>query len=280
MDPIDHLTRELVAVALAEDIGPGDITSRLTIPETATATGRFLAKQDGVLCGLDVCAECFRQVDEACLLQMLAEEGVGFCAGDVLAVVNGPARSVLSAERVALNFLQRLCGVATLTRRFVDAVAGTQARVVDTRKTTPCLRALQKRAVRAGGGSNHRFALYDGILLKDNHIAVAGGVRPAVEAAVAGRPHPLKVEVEVTTLEELGEAIDAGADVVLLDNMSPEQLREAVRVAGGRVITEASGGVTIETVAAIAATGVDYISAGALTHSAPAIDISLEVTVE
>jgi nicotinate-nucleotide pyrophosphorylase (carboxylating) len=270
MDPIDHLTRELVAAALAEDIGPGDITSRLTIPEHATATGRFLAKQDGILCGLDVCAECFRQV----------VEGARFRAGDVLAVVTGPARSVLSAERVALNFLQRLCGVATLTRRFVDAVAGTQARVVDTRKTTPCLRALQKRAVRAGGGSNHRFALYDGILLKDNHIAVAGGVRRAVEAAVAGRPHPLKVEVEVTTLEELEEAIAAGADVVLLDNMSVEQLREAVQVAAGRVITEASGGVTVETVGAIAATGVDYISAGALTHSAPAIDISLEVTVE
>ena len=280
MEPIDYLTRELVAAALAEDIGPGDITSRLTIPEAAEARARVLAKEDGVLCGLDVCAECFRQVDEACRMELMAEEGAWFGDGDVLAVVRGPARAVLGAERVALNFLQRLCGVATLTRRFVDAVAGTGARVVDTRKTTPGLRALQKRAVRAGGGRNHRFALYDGILLKDNHIAVAGGVRPAVEAAVSGRPHPLKVEVEVTGLDQLEEAIEAGADVVLLDNMSLEQLREAVGIAGGRVLTEASGGVTLGTIGAIAATGVDYISAGALTHSAPAIDFSLDVTVQ
>ena len=280
MDPIDYITRELVAAALAEDIGPGDITSRLTIPEIATATGRFLAKQDGVLCGLDVCRECFRQVDATCRFEALAAEGAHFACGDVLAVVTGPARSILGAERVALNFLQHLCGVATLTRRFVDAVAGTSARVVDTRKTMPGLRALQKRAVRAGGGHNHRFALYDGILLKDNHIAVAGGVRQAVAAAVADRPHPLKVEVEVTDTEQLEQAIAAGADVVLLDNMSIEQLRHAVGIVDNRVLTEASGGVTLETVAEIAATGVDYISAGALTHSAPAVDISLEVTVD
>jgi nicotinate-nucleotide pyrophosphorylase (carboxylating) len=277
---MDHQTRKLIAAALTEDIGPGDITSRLSIPETATARARLLAKEEGVVCGLDVCAECFRQVDEQIVFEPLLAEGDCFEPGRELAVIAGPARPVLTAERVALNFLQRLCGVASLTRRFVDLVATTKARIVDTRKTTPGLRMLQKRAVRAGGGYNHRFALHDGILLKDNHIAVAGGVRQAVEAAVAGRPHPLRVEVEITRIDQLEDAISAGADVVLLDNMSLEQLREAVALAAGRVVTEASGGVTLDTVQAIAETGIDYISAGALTHSAPAIDISLDVVVE
>jgi len=241
------------------------------------ARGRFFAKQDGVLSGLGVCEECFRQLDASCVLEALLEEGDSFSSGSDIAVVSGPARAVLGAERTALNFLQRLCGIATLTRSFVDAIAGTSARIVDTRKTAPCLRALEKRAVKAGGGHNHRFALYDGILLKDNHIAIAGGVEAAIAAARAGRTHTLKIEIEVTDLDQLREAIEAGADVVMLDNMTPEQLAEAVRAADGRVLTEASGGVSLDNVATVAATGVDLISVGALTHSAPAIDISLEV---
>ncbi len=274
----DYSMKALVAQALAEDIGPGDVTSALTIPPEARARGRFFAKQNGVLCGLEVCEECFRQLDAASAFEALLEEGDSFSAGSDIAIVTGPARAVLGAERTALNFLQRLCGIATVTRRFVDAVAGTSARIVDTRKTTPCLRALEKRAVRAGGGHNHRFALYDGILIKDNHIAIAGGVEAAISAARAGRTHTLKIEVEVTDLDQLREAIAAGADVVMLDNMTPEQLAEAVKVADGRVLTEASGGVNLDNVAAIAATGVDLISVGGLTHSAPIIDISLEVT--
>jgi len=274
----DYSIRSLVTQALGEDIGPGDVTSELTIPTDAMARGRFLAKQDGVLSGLDVCEECFHQLDAGCVLEALLDEGDSFTSGSDIGIVSGPARAVLGAERTALNFLQRLCGIATLTRRFVDATAGTSARIVDTRKTTPCLRALEKRAVKAGGGHNHRFALYDGILLKDNHIAIAGGVEAAIAAARAGRTHTLKIEVEVTDLDQLREAIEAGADVVMLDNMTPAQLAEAVKVAGGRVLTEASGGVSLDNVAAIAASGVDLISVGALTHSAPAIDISIEVT--
>lgn len=270
--------RSLVSQALAEDIGPGDVTSELTIPTDVMARGRFLAKQEGVLSGLEVCEECFRQLDAGCVLEALVDEGESFSSGSDIGIVSGPARAVLGAERTALNFLQRLCGIATLTRRFVDAIAGTSARIVDTRKTSPCLRALEKRAVKAGGGHNHRFALYDGILLKDNHIAIAGGVQAAIAAARAGRTHTLKIEVEVTDLDQLHEAIEAGADVVMLDNMTPAQLAEAVKVADGRVLTEASGGVSHDNVAAIAASGVDLISVGALTHSAPAIDISLEVT--
>ncbi len=273
----NYSIRSLVTRALGEDIGPGDVTSELTIPTEAMARGRFFAKQDGVLSGLGVCEECFRQLDASCVLEALLDEGDSFSSGTDIAIVSGPARAVLGAERTALNFLQRLCGIATLTRSFVDAIAGTSASIVDTRKTSPCLRALEKRAVKAGGGHNHRFALYDGILLKDNHIAIAGGVQAAIAAARAGRTHTLKIEIEVTDLDQLREAIEAGADVVMLDNMTPEQLAEAVRVADGRVLTEASGGIGLDNVAAIAATGVDLISVGALTHSAPAIDISLEV---
>ncbi len=278
MADLDCSIRSLVAQALAEDIGPGDITSRLAVPPGAMARGVFVPRQEGVLCGLDVCEECFRQLDAACDFEMLLQEGEIFSAGRDIATVTGRARAVLGAERTALNFLQRLCGIAALTRRFVDAIAGSGARIVDTRKTAPGLRALEKRAVRAGGGYNHRFALYDGILLKDNHIAVAGGVASAVGAARAGGPHTLKIEIEVTDAKQLREAIEAGADIVMLDNMTVAELAEAVKIADGRVLTEASGGVNLETVAAIAATGVDYISVGALTHSAPAIDISLEVS--
>ena len=236
-----------------------------------------MAKQSGVLSGLFVVQECFRQLDPTVRFEPVFAEGAPFAAGTVLAKVAGPAASLLTAERVALNFLQRLCGTATLTRAFVDKVSGTHARIVDTRKTTPGLRFLEKAAVRAGGGRNHRFALYDGILLKDNHLAAVGGLTVAVAAARAGAPHTLKIEVEVTDLQQLEEAIAAGAEVVLLDNMSLAMLKQAVALAGGRVLLEASGGVTLDTVFAIAQTGVDLISVGALTHSASAIDISLEL---
>lgn len=275
---MEQLVRRIVAEALAEDIGSGDVTSELVVPAEAMAEGRFLAKADGVLSGLDVCEECFHQLDDSCVFAAQLGEGEAFTAGTNLARVRGHATALLAAERTALNFLQRLCGIATLTRQFSEAVKDTNARIVDTRKTTPGLRVLEKRAVKAGGGHNHRFALYDGILLKDNHIELVGGVKAAVAAARAGRPHTLKVEVEVTNLEQLAEAIEAGADIVMLDNMTVAELSEAVKVVGGRVLTEASGGVSLGTVAEIAATGVDLISVGALTHSAPAIDISLEIT--
>lgn len=269
--------RHVVAQALAEDIGPGDITTETTVPATWRARGVFMAKSAGVLSGLDVAAECFRQLDPACDFQARLAEGDAFAPGTTLAVVIGWARALLTAERTALNFLQRLCGTATLTRAFVERVAGTRARIVDTRKTTPGLRQLQRAAVRAGGGHNHRFALYDGVLLKDNHLALAGSVAAAVTAARAGAPHTLRIEVEVTSLQQLEEAIVAGADVALLDNMDLEGLRQAVQLCAGRILLEASGGVNLDNVAAIAATGVDLISVGALTHSAPAVDISLEI---
>ena len=269
--------QDVVAMALAEDIGPGDITTQATVPVGLMARGVILAKQAGVLAGLEVAAECFYQVDGDTDFQPRLAEGDEFAAGAQLAVVIGQAGSLLTAERTALNFLQRLCGTATLTRAFVDRVSGAKARIVDTRKTAPGLRQVQRAAVRAGGGGNHRFALYDGVLLKDNHIAVAGGIGPAVAAAKAGAPHTLKIEVEVTDLEQLQEAIAAGADVALLDNMSSAAMRQAVALAAGRLLLEASGGVTLANVAEVAATGVDLISVGALTHSAPAIDLSLEI---
>lgn len=271
------LLSDIVARALAEDIGHGDITTALSIPPGTQARGAFLAKQAGVLSGLYVARECFRQLDTTVRFEEKTAEGEAFAAGVVLAEVTGPAASLLTAERVALNFLQRLCGTATLTRAFVDKVCGTRARIVDTRKTTPGLRILEKAAVRAGGGRNHRFALYDGILLKDNHIAAVGGVAQAVAAARAGAPHSLRIEVEVTDLQQLREAMAAGADTVLLDNMNLNLLEDAVAMGGGRVLLEASGGVTLDTVSDIAQTGVDLISVGALTHSAGAIDISLEL---
>ncbi|MFP3902654.1 MAG: carboxylating nicotinate-nucleotide diphosphorylase [Armatimonadota bacterium] len=280
MAEFDYSLSGIAARALAEDLGPGDITSELSVSERMQADGEFVAKEPGVLSGLDICKACFVQMDPECDFDACLAEGGSFEAGARLATVTGNARAILAAERCALNFLQRLCGVATLTHQFVSRVQSTGATIVDTRKTTPGLRVLEKRAVLAGGGANHRFALYDGILLKDNHIAMAGGVKGAVEGARAGAPHTLKVEVEVTTLDELDTALETGADIVLLDNMTIEQLAEAVSRTGGRVPLEASGGVSLDTVADIAATGVDYISVGALTHSAPAIDISLEITAD
>lgn len=272
----------IVELALAEDIGTGDVTSLATVPPAALATGVMLVKSDGVISGLDAAAYTFWSVDPAIEFRPLLADGARVTAGTVIAEIAGPARSVLTGERVALNLLQRLSGVATLTARFVAETAGTRARIVDTRKTTPGLRILEKAAVRHGGGGNHRVGLSDGVLIKDNHLAAIGGsdrVTKAIRAARAYAPHTLKVEVEVTTLAEVAEAVEAGADIILLDNMDLEAMRHAVEMIAGRALVEASGGVRLETVRAIADTGVDLISAGALTHSAPALDISLDFSI-
>ena len=272
--------REMVRRALAEDLGPGDVTSQACLPADLAGRARIEARQAGVMSGLAVAEEVFRQLSAAVSFRALVAEGETFPAGARLAELEGPVRDLLAGERVALNFLQRTSGIATLTRRYVEAVAGTRARIVDTRKTTPGLRRLEKLAVCAGGGHNHREGLYDGILIKDNHLRAAGGVAPAVQAAREGAPHLLKVEVEVTDLAQLQEALVAGAEVILLDNMPPALMAQAVALTAGRALLEASGGVTLDTVAAIAATGVDYISVGRLTHSAPALDLSLELERE
>jgi nicotinate-nucleotide pyrophosphorylase (carboxylating) len=270
------LVEPIVRAALAEDIGSGDITTRCTVPAGLSASAVFLVKADGVVCGLDIAALAMELVDPAVQFESLVGDGERVKAGNIVARVSGDARSLLTAERVALNFLQRLSGIASLTRRFVDAVSGTEARIVDTRKTTPGLRVLEKFAVRCGGGTNHRFGLADGILIKDNHLAAGGGVGACIRAARQHAPHSLRVEVECKNLLQVREAVECGADIILLDNMTGDQLREAVMQIAGRALSEASGGVNLATVAEIAATGVDIISVGALTHSAPALDIALD----
>lgn len=267
---------KIVQDALNEDIGSGDITTIITVPADATATANFVAKATGIVAGIDIAKAAFASLDPTVVFDARLKDISTFNSGDIIATVSGNARAILSAERVALNFLQRTCGIATLSSKYVSLVAHTKARIVDTRKTTPGLRLIEKYAVTIGGGSNHRFNLSDGILIKDNHIAAAGGVAAAVSAAKKYAPHTLKIEVEVTTINQLDEAITAGADAVLLDNMTLDMLKQAVEAASGRVITEASGGVNEATVSAIADTGVDLISVGALTHSAPALDISLQ----
>ena len=268
----------LIELALAEDLLGGDVTTSATVPADAQAQATLLAKAPGVISGLEVAREVFSQVDPTLEFVALVADGDTVSAMTPIARVSGNARSILAGERLALNLLQRLSGVATVTARYVAEVAGTRARVVDTRKTTPGMRVLEKAAVRHGGGHNHRFGLGDGVLIKDNHLAAVGGaqrVRDAVHAARASAPHTLRIEVEVTTLDELAEALDAGADIVMLDNMSVADMREAVGRTQGRALLEASGGVNLSTVREIAETGVDLISVGALTHSAPALDISL-----
>ncbi|HDC92770.1 MAG TPA: carboxylating nicotinate-nucleotide diphosphorylase [Candidatus Acetothermia bacterium] len=267
----------LIEQALKEDVGPGDVTTRAVIPPGVRGKGAILVKAHGVICGLQVAAEVFRAVDERISFRPRVREGEPVQPGDVVAEVEGPLRGILTAERTALNFLARLSGIATLTARFVDAVAPYRAVILDTRKTTPGWRVLEKYAVRCGGGRNHRMGLYDMVLIKDNHIAACGSISEAVRrvrAAGVGVP----VEVEVKNLDELREALKLGVDRILLDNFSVEDIAEAVKIAEGRVPLEASGGVTLDNVAAIAATGVDYISVGALTHSAPALDLSLELS--
>ena len=274
------LIESAVAAALAEDLGlAGDITTDSVIAPEMTASGVFAARKPGTIAGLDLAAAAFRQLDPTTQLDIFVPDGSSVEAGAVVARVSGSARALLTGERVALNFLGRLSGIATLTRRYVDAVAGTRAHIVDTRKSRPGLRAFEKYAVRAGGGMNHRIGLFDAVLIKDNHIAVAGGIGQAIAAARARAGHMVKIEVEVDTLDQLREALQHRIDAVLLDNMTPAQLAEAVREVDGRVITEASGGVNLETVRAIAEAGVDLISIGALTHSAPVLDLGLDVEI-
>ena len=263
-----------VAIALSEDVGTGDLTTQQVVPADATCTAQILVKEAGVICGLHVAADVFHELDPDLRFEALAADGDSVDGRTVVARLAGRAAPVLTGERTALNFLGRLSGIATLTRRFVDAIEGTGAEILDTRKTTPGLRALEKHAVECGGGRNHRFGLYDAILIKDNHLAVAGSISLALKRAKdAGVP----VQVEVDTLDQLREALDAGADSILLDNMAPDTMREAVAITAGRAKLEASGGVTLDTIRAIAETGVDFISIGALTHSARSLDVSLEV---
>jgi nicotinate-nucleotide pyrophosphorylase (carboxylating) len=278
LPPPAGLVAEAVRLALAEDLGrAGDITSAATIPADRTASAVIAARRTGVVAGIPFAAEAFHQIDPSIRFVVERDDGADLEAGAVLARISGPARAILSAERVALNYLGRLSGIATATAELVAAVAGTGARIVDTRKTTPGLRAIEKYAVRCGGGSNHRFGLDDAVLIKDNHIAVAGGVAIAIRAARAAVGHLVKVEVEVDTLDQLAEALEANPDAVLLDNMSPAMLHEAVARISGRCIAEASGGVTPATVRAIAESGVDVISSGWITHSAPSLDLGLDM---
>ncbi|MEI6567184.1 MAG: carboxylating nicotinate-nucleotide diphosphorylase [Verrucomicrobiota bacterium] len=266
--------------ALAEDVGSGDVTTLATIPETATATALLRARQPLVLAGLGLAEEAFRTLDSAVQFERPARDGDPLPAGATALIIRGNARALLTAERVALNFVQRLSGIATLTARYVKEISGTGARVLDTRKTTPGLRALEKFAVRCGGGQNHRFGLHDMVLIKDNHLTALRGAQPnpvaaAIQRARAQYPK-LKVEAEADTLEQALQAAEAGADFILLDNMPPALLREAVSRIAGRSKTEASGGVRLETIRTIAETGVDFISVGALTHSATAVDLVLD----
>ena len=267
----------VVAAALAEDVGDGDRTTAALVPEDARCRAQLLLEEPGVVCGVPIAAAVFRALDPSVRVDVLVAEGDAVTTPPVvLAEIEGSARAVLTGERVALNILGRLCGIASLTRRFVELVDGTGARVLDTRKTTPGLRALEKYAVRCGGGTNHRAGLYDAVLVKENHLRIAGGI-PAAAAALRGATNGLQVEVEAETLAQVREAMDAGIGRVLLDNMSPQEVAEAVALAGGRVALEASGGVSLATVRAYAETGVDFVSVGALTHGARSLHVSLEV---
>jgi len=280
--PTDHQTQinHAIDTALAEDIGSGDLTCAFFVAPGQSGTARIIAKENGVVAGVEASVEVFRRVGPALQVKVILPSGSRVVPGDVVLTVSGEVRSILTAERVALNFLQRLSGVATLTRRFVDAVAGTRARILDTRKTTPGLRALEKAAVAAGGGVNHRFGLYDMVMVKDNHLAAQDdleSLRNAIARLHATHPK-IRVELEADTLEQVRGFLKLqGVDVILLDNMTPDAMREAVALGDGRIKFEASGGVNLETVKGIAATGVDFISIGALTHSAPAVDFSLDL---
>jgi len=270
-----------IAAALKEDIGHGDITTDFFVPETLRATGRVTAREKTVVAGTGAAAEVFRRVDPSIDIQVLHRDGDEIVAGDLIIEVRGLARSILKAERVALNFLQRLCGIATLTRQFVDAIGNDPAKILDTRKTTPGLRALEKAAVVAGGGANHRFGLYDMVLVKDNHLATFGGLSSFADRIRQLRQEQpnIRIEVEADDLEQARAFADVeGIDVILLDNMPPAQMREAIALRKGNIQFEASGGVTLKNVKRIAATGVDYISIGGLTNAARAIDIALEMT--
>ncbi len=277
---MNRVLTEIVANALAEDIGTGDITTMSTVPANQKAVGKLQMKQAGVIAGLEVAIEVFRQVDPQLSVDFSVENGDFVPAGTIIGEISGSARSVLIGERVALNFVQRLSGIATRTAGFVKLVEGTNARIVDTRKTTPGLRLLEKMAVISGGGHNHRMGLYDAVMIKDNHIIASGGITAAVTRARKAISHTMTITVECETLEQVAEAIDAGADILLLDNMDLETRTAAVKLTNGRAITEASGGINESTAADIARCGVDILSIGALTHSAVALDISLDLYLE
>ena len=271
------LIEPIVRHALEEDLGrAGDITSELTVAADARSTARLIARQAGTISGLVAAERAFHLVDSAVSFAVHTPDGASVQAGTLLATIEGSSRAILTSERVALNFTGHLSGVATATRSMVDAVNGTNARIVCTRKTTPGLRVLEKYAVRCGGGFNHRFGLDDAVLIKDNHLVAAGGIKPAIERVRAGLGHMVKVELEVDKLTQLEEALSLGIDTILLDNMPPDTLRQAVAMAKGRATLEASGNITLATVRAVAETGVDYISSGAITHSAQNLDLGLD----
>lgn len=265
----------ILRLALEEDIGNCDLTTALLIPENQKSRALLVAKENFIVAGMPFAQEVFHIFDSEAEFKLFFEEGSKVRKGDMIAEIHGDTRTLLSCERVALNVLQRLSGIATLTNKFVEEVKGTSAKIVDTRKTTPGLRFMEKYAVRIGGGSNHRFGLYDGVLIKDNHIEAAGGIKAAVN--LARQSHLSKIEVEVENLNDLKEALSAGADVVMLDNMSVDDMKEAVRIVKGRTVIEASGNITLKRVHEVAETGVDLISVGALTHSVTAVDISMKI---
>jgi nicotinate-nucleotide pyrophosphorylase (carboxylating) len=269
----------IVQNALQEDIGFGDITTNGIVTKDLNARAVIVTKEPGVIAGTEVARLAFQLFDSSLQVDIVMPDGEKVGKGQVIMEINGSARSILTAERVALNFLQRMSGIATKTHQFVEMVRYYNAKIVDTRKTTPGLRLLEKYAVTVGGGRNHRFGLYDAVLIKDNHIAIAGGVREAIVAVRHHIPHTTRVEVEVETLEQIEEALEVKADIIMLDNMSVEQMHQAVELIAGRAVVEASGGITEETLVEIAKTGVDYISIGALTHSARALDLSLDIVL-
>jgi nicotinate-nucleotide pyrophosphorylase (carboxylating) len=275
--PDETLIREIVRWSLNEDLGSGDVTTNWTIPADSHLRAQFLVKAEGVLAGMAVARLVFEQVDTDVLFTELSPDGKLVRPGDIVAKVEGPGRAILTAERTALNFMQRMSGIATLTRRYVEAVSGSKAVILDTRKTAPGIRVLDKWAVRLGGGQNHRAGLYDMVLIKDNHLAACGGIAATVERVQAHNTQNLPVEVEVKDLHELREALALSVDRIMLDNMSLAEMEQAVRLTDGTIPLEASGNVNLETVAEIAATGVDYISSGRLTHSVKALDISLDL---
>lgn len=272
-----HIIRKLIQLALEEDISTGDITTATALTGEEAGKAEALAKSEIVVAGIDVFREVFFFLDNSIQFTGCCKDGQVVKKGGVLAEVSGKLSSILTAERVALNFFQRMCGIATLTKQYVDEIKGTQAKILDTRKTMPGLRYLDKYAVMVGGGTNHRHGLYDGVLIKDNHITAAGGISKALSRVRGRLPHTLKVEIEVKNLQELDEALVSGADIIMLDNMGIEDMRKAVTIVGGKVPLEASGNVTLANVRQIAETGVDFISVGALTHSVPASDISLRI---
>lgn len=272
-----HSIDELIAIALKEDIGCGDITTDSVVSPNLTGRGDVIAKDPFVVAGLGVARSVFNQLDHTVDFSTDFTDGDFIKIGQIVFSVQGKLASILKAERTALNFIQRLSGIATLTHTYADRLKNTQVRVVDTRKTTPGWRALEKYAVKTGGGSNHRMGLYDGVLIKDNHIAACGGIRAAVARARKGVHHLVKIEVEVTNLDELTEALSAGVDVIMLDNMTPEQIRKAVKQINGQVLVEVSGNVTLDNLSQLAEAGVDFISVGALTHSAKSADMSMKI---